>query len=328
MAALRWDGLAALAQTTRFFRLATGTPSGTYFPIGALIAGAISNPPGGPSCEHGGSCGVPGLIAVAQASSGAIENIDLLRAGAVDAAFTQSDTAYWAWTGTGPFSHSRPFAGLRSIGALYTEAIHLVVRADSTIHSPLDIKGRTVSIGESASGTRADVRIILDAYGLTGALTELNLRLGTAADRLARCELDGFFIVGGTPVGAVAELAAQGLVRLVPIDDDIATDLRRKHRFLQPVLIAGGVYPGVEDTVTLGVGAELVTTDQIDADLIHAITGALWNEATRRLLVEGHPRSRSFSPTFAATAPAIPLHAGAERHYRESGIIEQSTSAP
>lgn len=311
-----------------YFRIATGTTSGTYFPIGGLIASAISDAPGGPSCDKGGSCGVRGLIAVAQATSGAVENINLLKAGAVEAAFTQSDTAYWAYTGTGSFN-AAPFDALRSLGTLYTEAMHLVVRAESDIRTPADIRGHTVSVGEAASGTLADVRLILDAYGLTdGSLTVLNLRLGTAAERLARGELDAFFIVGGTPLPAVSELAAKTRIRLVPFDDEAAASLLRRYRFFRPMQIPAGTYSGTGDILTLGVGAELVTSARIADDLIYDVTRALWNDNTRRLLAEGHPRGRSFSVGFAVAAAAIPLHAGAERYYRDSGALPKPETAP
>ncbi|WP_257792870.1 TAXI family TRAP transporter solute-binding subunit [Azospirillum argentinense] len=43
----------AAAQDIRYFRIGTGTTSGTYFPIGGLIANAISNPPGSRPCDRG-----------------------------------------------------------------------------------------------------------------------------------------------------------------------------------------------------------------------------------------------------------------------------------
>ena len=55
----------ASAQDMAFFRIGTGGTGGTYYPIGGLLANAISNPPGSRACDEGGSCGVPGLIASA-----------------------------------------------------------------------------------------------------------------------------------------------------------------------------------------------------------------------------------------------------------------------
>ena len=63
-------GQNAIAQEMSFFRIGTGGTAGTYYPIGGLIANAISNPPGSRPCDDGGSCGVPGLVATAVASNG------------------------------------------------------------------------------------------------------------------------------------------------------------------------------------------------------------------------------------------------------------------
>src|SRR3546814_4188208 len=83
----------------RFFRIGTGTTGGTYFPIGGIIANAISNPPGSPGCESGGSCGVPGLIAVAQASSGSGENVEHIVKGEIESGLPQADVVFCAYTG-------------------------------------------------------------------------------------------------------------------------------------------------------------------------------------------------------------------------------------
>jgi len=71
----------AASTDIRFFRIGTGAPSGTYFPLGGEIANALSNPPGSRDCAKGGACGVPGVIAVAQASQGSVENVEAVEKG-------------------------------------------------------------------------------------------------------------------------------------------------------------------------------------------------------------------------------------------------------
>ena len=97
----------APAQEMRFFRIGTGGVAGTYYPIGGLIADIISNPPGARPCDKGGSCGVPGLVAIAQSSNGAVANVDAIGSDNLESGFAQSDVAYWAYTGTGIYSGSR-----------------------------------------------------------------------------------------------------------------------------------------------------------------------------------------------------------------------------
>ena len=86
----------AIAQDVKFFRIGTGGTAGTYYPIGGLLANAISNPPGSRPCAEGGSCGVPGMVATAVASNGSVANINGITSGQMESGFTQSDVAYWA----------------------------------------------------------------------------------------------------------------------------------------------------------------------------------------------------------------------------------------
>src|SRR5689334_4030578 len=68
--------VAARADDIRFFRIGTGPTGASYFPVGGMLATIISNPPGSRPCDVGGSCGVPGLIAVAQTSQGSVDNVE------------------------------------------------------------------------------------------------------------------------------------------------------------------------------------------------------------------------------------------------------------
>ena len=95
---------AAMAQDARFFRIGPGDIGDTYYPIGGIIANAISNPPGSRACDRGGSCGVPGLVVIAQTSNGSVANVDAIASGGIDSGFVQSDVAYWAFIGTGTFA--------------------------------------------------------------------------------------------------------------------------------------------------------------------------------------------------------------------------------
>src|SRR4029434_6912495 len=97
---------------TRFFRIGTGPTTGNYFTIGGIIANAISNPPGSRPCDKGGSCGVPGLIAIAQTTQGSVQNVELIADQTLDSGLCQSDVAYWAYSGTGMYSGGAPFDGL------------------------------------------------------------------------------------------------------------------------------------------------------------------------------------------------------------------------
>src|SRR5262245_61714240 len=103
------------AQDISFFRIVTGGTVGTYFPIGGVIANAISTPPGSRPCADGGSCGVPGLVASAVASNGSVANATAIGSGTAQSGFIQSDVAFWAYSGTGIYDGRPKIDSLRVI---------------------------------------------------------------------------------------------------------------------------------------------------------------------------------------------------------------------
>jgi hypothetical protein len=313
----------AQAQDTRFFRIGTGTTGGTYFPIGGLIANVISNPSGGPPCEQGGSCGVEGLIAVAQASAGSVDNIARMREGAVESGLVQADIATWAYTGTGVYSEEGPFEELRAIAHLYNELVHVVVPADSPAATVADLEGRRVSMGDRGSGTLIDAELIFDAYGLgAGDVEQVYLAPEPAADAMLRGEIDAFVFVGGAPLLAVEDLSLRMPIRLLPFDDPTAAALTAEHPFLTLTEFTEGIYQGVPAVRTLAVGAQWMTRADVDSDLVFGITQALWHPSSQVVLANAHERGAEIRLENALSGVATPLHPGAERFYREAGLIE------
>lgn len=313
---------AAVAQDMAFFRIATGGTAGTYFPIGGLIANAISNPPGSRACDAGGSCGVPGLIATAVASNGSVANINGISGGALESGFSQSDVAYWAYTGTGVFEGQPAVESLRAIANLYPESIHLVARADSGIETVADLAGKKVSLDEPGSGTLVDARLILEAYGLTETDIEPEyLKPNQAADLMRDGNMDAFFFVGGFPAGAIAELATSLDITLVPLAGPEAEAITGEYGFFSSNTVPGGTYEGVENDVeTLAVGAQWVTSADQPEELVYGITKALWNDNSRALLDAGHAKGREIVLENALNGIGIPLHPGAARFYEEAGL--------
>ena len=321
-AAITVSGSAALAQEPQFFRIGTGGTAGTYYPIGGLIANAISNPPGSRPCEEGGSCGVPGLIATALSANGSVANVNAIQGGTLESGFAQSDVATWAQTGTGIWEDREAVSSLRAIASLYPETIHLVASADSGITSVADLAGKTVSMDEPGSGTLVDARIILDAYGLSEEDVDAQyLKPDQAAERMRDGAMDAFFFVGGFPAGAIAELASQDDIMLVPITGAEAEGILGEYTFFAENTVPGGTYEGVDgDVQTLSVGAQWITSADQPEELIYNITAALWNDNTRTLLDAGHQKGKEITAETALDGIGIPLHPGAARFYEEQGM--------
>lgn len=315
---------AAGAQELKFFRIGTGGTSGTYYPIGGLLANAISNPPGSRPCEEGGSCGVPGLVASAVASNGSVANVNGIMGGTLESGFVQGDVAAWAQTGTGIWEGQPAADKLRVIANLYPESLHIVATKESGITSLADLKGKRVSLDEPGSGTLVDAKIVLESVGLTEKdIKPEYLKPSQSADRMKDGQLDAFFFVGGFPTGAIVELASQHDITLVPVGAESADAIVAKYPFFAVNTVPAGTYKGVDgDVSTLAVGAQWVTSADQSDELIYDITKALWNENTRKQLDSGHAKGKEIVPDNALKGLGLPLHPGAEKYYKEAGLLK------
>lgn len=304
---------AARAQQA-FFRIGTGGTSGTYYPIGGLIANAISATSGS---------GVDGLVASAVASNGSVANISAIQSGASESGFTQSDVAYWAYSGTGLYDGKPKVEDLRLIATLYPETIHLVARADAGIKSVADLKGKRVSMDEPGSGTIVDARLVLSAYGITEKdIQPEYLKPGPAGERLQDGAMDAYFFVGGYPTGAIVELAATNNITLVPITGPEADKLLSEQKFFSTDTVPANTYKNVGETKTISVAAQWVTSAKQTDDLVYNIVKALYGEANQKSLQAGHAKGKLITLENATTSAGIPFHPGAERFYKEAGALK------
>jgi uncharacterized protein len=321
-------GLAPLSgQDAQFFRIGAAATSGTFFEIGGVIANAISKPADSPPCDRGGTCGVPGLVAVAQATQGSVENLRMIAAGQIESGIAQSDVASWAYNGTGIFAADGPMTGLRAIASLFPENLQLVVGADSAIRNLAELKGKHISLGQIGSGTQAGARIVLAAAGLSeNDMRVEHLRPGVAAAQIVDGTLDGLFIIGGIPVPAIRALAGAIPVRLVPINDDVLMRMKESSSSYRRSVIPAGTYPGIDtETASIGFSALWIVSVNASDDLIYAITKALWNEATQSLLKAHNPIGKDVRLENALDDISVPLHPGAKRFYREAGLATEDT---
>ena len=316
----RWLGIAALVAGTalggtaaaqqQFFRIGTGGTAGTYYPVGGILANAISQP--------------PKLVLTAVASNGSVANVNSIMGGSLESGFSQADVAYWAFTGTGIWE-GKPKAGdLRAIANLYPESIHLVARKGAGIKSVADLKGKRVSLDEPGSGTLVDARIILGAWGLKDSDVKAEyLKPNQAGDKMKDGAMDAFFFVGGFPAGAISELASTGAgIELVAIDGPNAAKILAQYKFFAVDAIPANTYKGVEAVKTISVGAQWVTSAKVPAEIVYEVVKGMWGDKARGALDAGHAKGKMIRKETALSGIGIPLHPGAEKFYKEAGLLK------
>src|SRR5262245_10147910 len=103
-------GLPAAAQQ-KFFRIGTGGTGGTYYPLGGIIANAISTDK---------------VNVSAVATNGSVANVNGIVGGSMESGFSQADVNFWAFTATGIYEGKPKVEELRAIANLYPESVHIV----------------------------------------------------------------------------------------------------------------------------------------------------------------------------------------------------------
>ncbi|MGQ0675839.1 MAG: TAXI family TRAP transporter solute-binding subunit [Rhodospirillales bacterium] len=323
VAALLAAAAQAQAQNPRFFRIGSGSTSGSNFAAGGAIASIISNPPGSRPCDRGGSCGVPGLVAVAQSTQGSVENVALIAKGAIDSGLVQADVAYWAYHGTGPFAGKGATQNLRAVATLYPEYVHIVAAAKGDIKAIGDLKLRRVSLGEQGSGTLVNARAILKAHGLEELdVVPFYLQPGSAADLLAKDGLDAFFVNAGLPAPVVAELAKSMPIRLLPVEGAARDRLRRDYPFFSSRTAPDGAYAGVAKFETVAIFTQFLVGAELDDKLVYGIAAALWHPGAQKLLETAGKIASGIAREAALEGLGVPLHSGAALWYFERGMIQ------
>ena len=86
--------------------------------------------------------------------------------------------------------------------------------------------------------------------------------------------------------------------------------------------IAAGTYKDVAAVQTLAVGAQWVTSAKADTETVYQITKGLFSDATQKALAAGHAKGKFITKENAVKGVGIPFHPGAEKYYREVGLIK------
>lgn len=303
----------ASAQDQTFIAIGTGGVTGVYYPAGGAICRLVNRD----RAEHGIRCGV-------ESTGGSIFNLNALREGELEFGIVQSDWQYHSYNGTSQFEDQGPHEELRAIFSLHPEPFTVVARADADISTFEDLQGKRVNIGNPGSGQRATMDVVLEAMGWTTDDFAQATELPPAEQALALCDnnVDAIVYTVGHPSGAIQEATTACDTVLVSVDNDQIRALVQERPYYRMATIPGGMYRGnAEDVTTFGVGATFVSSTTVSDDVAYAVA---------RAVIENLDQFRALHPALEMLDPAemvrdgnaAPLHPGAERHYREAGLLD------
>jgi TRAP transporter TAXI family solute receptor len=293
--------------------IATGVPGSIYHPVGNAICRLFNLT----EAADAGSC-------IAVSSEGSLANLQRVRRGESTLGLAQSDVAYAAFRGEGPFASAGPDKVLRILIALHSESFTVVARADSGIRNFQDLRGKRVGLGRSGAGYAVTRDTVLGFYNWTISDFDRLLELGPAAQNQALCGdvVDAIIFEAGHPNGLTQEATTECRARLVRVSGPPIDRLIAEHPYFVGSFIPGGIYPGNPENVpTFGTRALLVASSRLPDDLAYALVKAVLGnfEDFRRL----HPALFVLKPEDMMPSEAVmPIHPGAMRYYREAGLAK------
>jgi TRAP transporter TAXI family solute receptor len=292
----------------QFVNVLTGGTSGIYYPLGVALANAIGKE-------------LPDVKTSAQATKASVENLNLLQAGRGEIAFTLGDSLSDAWKGNDEAGFKSPLKNLRGIAAIYPNYIQIVARADTGIKTLADLKGKKISVGAPKSGTELNARAILGAAGLSYKdFSKVEyLSFGESVELMKNRQLDVTLQSAGLGVASLKDLATSMDIVVVAIPPDVIKKVGDPAYV--PTMIPANTYNGQASPVP-GVAVQnfLVTREGVSADTVYHITKALWSSLDQ--LANAHVAAKAIELKHALEGMPVPLHPGAEKYYREVGLIK------
>lgn len=311
----------------QFFAIATGGTGGTYYPLGGVLAQALTTK-------------VPDVIITAQSGNASTANLNLIRSHSIESAFVQNNTAYQAYNGMDHFK-GKAVKNVRGIASLYPEVVQIVTRKKAGIKQIADLKGKTVIPGDRGSGSAVDAGNVLKMAGMTfndfGTVDWLSF--AGISQRMKDNQADAGFLTAGIPTSSVMELVSSTPIDILNLDDALIKKITDAFPFYAKVTIPADTYAKQSAPVnTVAVMAQWVCDAQASEAMIYALTKALWEPgfhvlrkkagkpapaaAGCEIMAKAHAKGKDVTLDTALSGMAIPLHPGAERYYREKGMIK------
>ncbi|MEW6308793.1 MAG: TAXI family TRAP transporter solute-binding subunit [Bacillota bacterium] len=286
----------------------TGGTAGVYYPLGTQMARIWNE-------------NIKGMNATAISTGASAANARAIQKGEQQLALAQNDISFYALNGMEMFSKDGKLTKLKGICGLYPEVIQVVSLKSANINSIADLRGKRVAVGAPGSGTEANARQILEAWGLkyTDLAKADYLSFAEAAANLKDGHIDAAFITAGVPTSAVQEIAATHPLTIVPVTGANVIPLKTKYPFYTAVNIPAGIYKGQDSAIeTVAVLAMLVVSADLDEKVVYNLTKALFENLPT--LGKAHARGNDVKLEKALEGMSLPVHPGAKKYFDEKKV--------
>lgn len=288
------------------FTIGTAGTAGALYPMGVAMAECISKR-------------VEGFAATGEATAASVENLRNLHDGKLGWAISQTEVASMAYYGKGDYSKNK-FDDIRALYSTIYNYLQVFVRADSTIDSIDDFKGKTIGVGAAGSGGEMAARALLEVYGLSYKDIKPQFMPETeAVSALKDGKIDGFIATHPLKSAAMTDLTTSIKARLLPVDNDAFYTANPAYtKFTVP----SGTYTGIDAPVVIPRSRIIMCTSTnagfSDEDIYNMVK-AIWENREDWANSNASVSSQVLLDK-ALEEIDIPLHPGAIKYFEEKGM--------
>ncbi len=264
---------------------------------------------------------VPGLTMTTVASQGSAENVIRTSRGEFQFALAGNDTAYQGYQGAKGFPGK--MQDFRVVMSGHRAYVHLLLPGDSPVKSWSDLKGKKIGLTSPASPNYLAAAAVLEQHGIQQSdYSPQWINSSQYADAMRNGTVHAAAIQTGYPAPVGQELCTARVgLRLLPVPADVAKAVSQVHPYFTPTVIPAGVYPCVKDEVpTMYATAFLIAHKGTPDDVVYAVLERIVEQGE---LAQVHAAGKAWVLEGALAGRAgLPLHPGAERYFREKGLLK------
>ncbi len=259
----------------------------------------------------------------AQSSAGSVENMRKTDAGKQQFSVVYSGHVYLGRNGMMK-NDTKKYENVLAVAWLYGAPGQLITRAGSGIKSVKDLVGKKVGVGNAGSGAFANCELFFSHMGVWDKIERNAMGYNDAAQAFGNNQLDAFWLFTAFPSGAVIMAAQTNDIALVNLDADAqASGFYKKYPYFAKLSVPAGTYKGVDyESPSFQDSALWVANSKVSADAVYEILSLIY---TDKGLAHMHAAKKTFKKMALATGAdgvVTPFHPGAEKFWKEKGILK------
>jgi TRAP transporter TAXI family solute receptor len=264
---------------------------------------------------------VPNLDISIAATGGSVENPRRVSAKEAEMGLSFSSDLHESFHGLEKFA-GKPLTDLRAIGLVFFGVAHMITYADSGIRTIEDLAGKRVAVGNPGSGTFASAERVFRSVGIWDKINRVPLLGAAAGEAMSEGRADAFFWTGPEPDRVTMEAATKKPVHAIDVYTPVAkTDFFKQYPYFARYVFPAGSYPGIkQDTSTIGLPVIWYAHREFSPPLVQKMAEAAYSKEGNAHMLKVHAGSKAMVPQNALQGVSVPLHKGAEDHWKAAGI--------